>query len=475
MRNNYKICRLLLLFLLLQYTPFFIKAQVTFQKVYPTTIRQSGKDVLPTSDGGYLIAGMTTTTIVGDSDIYLIKTDYSGNILWTKTYGGSLPDYPHALIRTNDSNYFMLGFTKSYGAGGADIWLLKIDPSGTLLWSKAYGGTGDESGHEIIPTSDGNYAITGRSNNDAYLLKINPAGNTIWTKSYGGSQYETSHSVKQCLDGGYILVGKTFSYGQGAGDIYVVKTNSTGDTTWTKTFGGIYDDEAGYVLANPDGTYTIDAQISSNNLLSGLDIYVVKIDANGNSIWTKTYGGNDKDVTHNIQPTSDHGYIIAGISRSFGWINPDMWLVKIDSVGNVMWTRNYGSWFHDHCYVVKQTSDGGYIALGHEEDSNSITHVFFIKLNGLGQLPVEEFAMNNIFTVYPNPTTGLIKINLGFVEKGSIFKIYNALGQVVFLETVESSQTVNVKIIDMKDREPGIYFVSIQSAKQLTTKKIILK
>lgn len=456
----------------------FVKAQVTFQQVYPVTgsINQSGRDVMPTSDGGYLLVGMTMNNTPGDSDIYVVKTDYLGNITGTTTFGGPMPDYAYSFIPTNDNNYFVLGFTMSYGAGSYDVWLLKIDPACNVLWSKTYGTSGQDVGNQIVPTADGNYMITGRSNNDALLIKIDPQGNELWRKTYGGALYETSHSVAQSADGGFILVGQTFSFGAGGADIYVIKTDASGNLSWQKTFGGSYDDEGKYVLANSDGTFIIDGQISSSSALSSLDINVIKTDASGAVIWNQVYGGNDKDVTHMIQPTSDGGYIIAGISRSFGWINPDMWLVKIDQFGASTWTKNYGSWYHDHCYAVKQTSDGGYVALGHQEDINSITHVFFVKTDGSGQVSIPEVWINNVFSVYPNPSQGIIHVDLDnyATEPGSSIKICNSLGDILYSETMESMNRNN-NMIDLKSKPQGVYLVSIQTKKNVYTKRIVIE
>ncbi|MGZ3864908.1 MAG: T9SS type A sorting domain-containing protein [Bacteroidia bacterium] len=455
-----------------------VKAQVTFQQVYPVTgsINQSGRDVIPTSDGGYLLAAMTMNNTPGDSDIYILKTDYAGNVTGTTQLGGPQPDYVYSFIPTGDGNYFVLGFTMSYGAGSYDVWLLKIDPSCNVLWTKTYGTSGQDVGSQIIPTSDGNYLITGRSNNDALLIKIDPLGNELWRKTYGGALYETSHSVAQCPDGGFVLVGQTFSYGAGGADMYVIKTDGSGILSWQKTFGGAYDDEGKYVLANSDGTFIIDGQISSSTSLSALDINVIKTDGSGSVIWNQVYGGNDKDVTHMIQPTSEGGYIITGISRSFGWINPDMWLVKIDQFGASSWTKNYGSWYHDHCYAVRQTADGGYVAIGHQEDINSITHVFFVKTDGSGQVSVPEVKMNNIFSVYPNPSPGVIHVDMDnyTTEPGSTIRVCNALGETFYSETMDNVSKNN-NVIDLKNNPKGVYMVSIQTEKKIYTRKIIVE
>src|SRR5438309_5538490 len=155
------------------------KAQfVTFEKDYNTQVKhnQSGRDIIETTDRGFIIVGMTRNNIAGDSDIYILKTNNLGDTLWSKTYGGTQPDYPHSITTTNDGNYFVVGFTRSFGSGLKDIYLLKIDPSGNLIWSKTYGQTGNDAGKEIIHTSDGNFVIAGSSNYNAFLMKIDGDG-----------------------------------------------------------------------------------------------------------------------------------------------------------------------------------------------------------------------------------------------------------------------------------------------------------
>lgn len=468
--------------------PFLISGQITtFEKHYHFGyINQSGRDVLTTSDGGYIITGMTETSIPDDSDIIIMKTNNLGDTLWTKTYGGTQADYPYAILNTNDGNYFIVGFTKSFGAGNSDTWLLKINPSGDTLWSKTYGGSGYDEARNIIATIDGNYMIVGRSktgsNDDAYLMKINPAGTIIWKKNYGGPQIEIGHSVKECLDGGFVFMGQTWSYGKGMGDIYLIKTNPAGDTTWTKTFGGVGTDDGNDILVNTDSTFTIGAETNSPDPQANgdIDVELLKVDMNGMLIWKKFYGGTNKDVCHMIQATTDGGYIIAATSRSFSWIKPDMWLIKTNSIGDTIWTRRYGypDPYHEHSYSVKQTTDGGYLFLGHSEDINWFKQVYFLKLNQDGKLEplgTNEFALDkaNTIKVYPNPSDGVFNINFES-EIPLVLKISNSLGQVIFSESDNSLKNGN-SIINLKGQKPGIYFLSLETKDRVTTKKIVFQ
>jgi hypothetical protein len=460
-----------------------MKGQTTFQKIYSATINQSGTDVAATSDGGYIIVSTTEDNILNDLDIRILKTNSSGDTVWTKNYGGSRPEYPNQLLPTSDGNYFIVGYTQSFGTGDQNIYLLKINPAnGDTLFTKVYGGFGNEDGKEIAATADGNYVIVGASNslnyanNDVQLIKINPAGDILWTKYYGGPNYESARSVKLCLDGGFIIAGKTAANSTAVASLYLVKTNPTGDTTWTKTYGGPDSYEGKSILANSDGTYTLCVDDSSGARDS--DVKVMKIDAGGTIIWNKTYGGTDKDICKMIQPTTDGGYIVAGISRSFGWINPDFWILKFNSTLDTTWTRHYGGAGHEHCFAVKQTSDGGYIAIGHTKSYTPNTQVMFLKLNSEGKFgtvaSVDEFASNTTFNVYPNPSEGIMNIDLKGTSEAELI-IRNVTGQTVFSERINSSTINSSEVVDLKGKESGIYFLTVLSTKQTLTKKIILQ
>lgn len=472
------------LFLILLFNSYNLIGQVTFERTYLSFIPESGKDVLQTSDGGYIIAASTETSTVDDLDIMIVRTDNLGNILWKKAYGTNLPSSPNGILQTSDGNFFIVGYQVAAGSLDSDHYLLKIDGSnGDSLFSKVFGGYGNEESKEIIATSDGNYMIVGASNsisipdNQMQVIKVDAAGNQLWTQYYGDLSYQSARSVKQCPDGGYILAGKTISAGMAS--IQLVKTNSTGGTMWTKTIGGTGSLEGKSILVNVDGSYTLSVD-DSISLVNDSDVRIMKIDPTGTTIiWNNLYGGTEKDITKMLQPTSDGGYIVTALSRSFGWFNPDFWILKLDAMGDTMWTKNYGGSDHEHCYAVRQTSDSGYIVVGHSRSNPNglrIEEMYLIKLNSNGELTtvgVNEYAFNNGLMVHPNPSSGVVNLNLtGKYESGSVCKIMNAMGQLVYSENIDS--TVESSIIDLKNNAPGVYYVSIQSPNNLITKKLIL-
>ncbi len=164
--------------------------------------------------------------------------------LWTKAFGGTNEDYGRSVQETSDGGYIIAGYTKSFGAGSYDVYLIKTDANGDTTWTKTYGGSNIDQGYSVEQTSDGGYIIAGNSKSfgagldDVYLIKTDANGDTTWTKTYGGSNIDQGYSVEQTSDGGYIIAGYTKSFGAGSYDVYLIKTDANGDTTWTKTYGG---------------------------------------------------------------------------------------------------------------------------------------------------------------------------------------------------------------------------------------------
>jgi hypothetical protein len=262
-------------------------AQVRFAKTYGGTSWDRAFSVRQTSDGGYIVTGYTSSFGAGNYDVFLIKTDAFGNIQWAKTYGGTNGDNATSVRQTSDGGYIVAGYTFSFGAGGSDIFLIKTDASGNIQWAKTYGGTGDDWASSVQQTSDGGYIVAGYTysfgsgNLDIILIKTDASGNIQWAKTYGGTGWDIPLSVQQTSDGGYIVAGTTSSFGAGGGDIFLIKTNAFGNVQWAKTYGGTGDDVAYSVRQTSDGGYIV-ASYTSSFGAGTYDAFLIKTDANGN-------------------------------------------------------------------------------------------------------------------------------------------------------------------------------------------------
>jgi hypothetical protein len=208
---------------------------VTFAKTYGGTGYDHAFSVQQTSDGGYIVAGVTYSFGAGNEDIILIKTDANGNIIWAKTYGGTDNDRVYSVQQTSDGGYILAGGKYSFGGSWVDIFLIKTDASGNVQWAKTYGGTSWYEAYSVQQTSDGGYIVTGYTlsfgagNLDIFLIKTDANGNIIWAKTYGGTDDDHASSVQQTSDGGYIVTGITYSFGAGSADIFLIKTDANGN------------------------------------------------------------------------------------------------------------------------------------------------------------------------------------------------------------------------------------------------------
>ena len=335
-----------------------------------------GYSVLQTSDGGYAIAGYTDSFGAGGIDIFLVKTDSAGTMQWNKTYGGTGDESGRSFVRTSDGGYAIAGYTSSFGAGASDVYLVKTDSAGTMQWNKTYGGTGTDLGYSVVQTSDGGYAIAGRTNSfgaggiDVYLVKTDSAGSMQWNKTYGGTGNDVGNSIVQTYDSIYAIAGYTNSFGAGGNDVYLVMTDSHGSMQWNKTYGGTGNDVGNSIVQTSDywyfGTdfwYVIVGDTSSFGA-GEEDVYLIKTSTSGNMVWNKTYGGTGDESGNSVVRTSDGGYAVAGYTYSFGAGFSDVYLVKTDSAGSMQWSKTYGGTDGERGHSIIKTSDGGYVIAG---------------------------------------------------------------------------------------------------------------
>jgi hypothetical protein len=362
-----------LLFIALLFSHFTSFAQapdLVWTKTYGGVSEEWGHFVQQTSDFGYIIAGGTESYGAGSTDIYLIKTDYLGNTLWTKTYGGPNADIAYSVQQTNDGGYVIVGLTYSYGAGGSDVWLIKTNASGNVVWTKTYGGSNNEQGYSVKQTTDGGYIISGTDAydfspyDDVYIIKTNSSGDILWTTTWNrpdANNDDRGGEIQLTDDGGYIMVGHSYNYNGNGIKVTLLKLNSSGTIEWWKAHGIEQDQRGSSVLQTDDGGYIFSAYTG----LANPDFWLVKTDSAGDILWTKRFGGPSDEYPGQIMcKTADGGYVIVGYTASFGSGGNDVWLVKTDQSGNEMWNLPIGSSGDDRGVSVQQSVDGGFIITG---------------------------------------------------------------------------------------------------------------
>lgn len=327
---------------------WLIKTDAEGQKEWDRTYGGLGKDlgffVQQTKDEGYIIVGgKKSFWIIGSYDLWIIKTDAKGNVLWDRTFGGSGEDLGFSVQQTNDDGYIIAGYTSF--TNGKKAWIIKIDSQGNKQLDMAT-GRADSEAASIGLTKDGGYIITGYTpssgsgKEDVWLIKTNSKLHWDWLKTFGGPSRDLGLSVQETEDGGYIIAGLTESFGAGKGDVWLIKTDSKGDREWDRTFGGSNFDSGASVQQTRDGGYivtgynttTIDNVGSYSRLFNSDNIgrvWLIKTDSEGIELWNETFGGTRNDWGNSVQETRDGGYIITGVTESYGAGKEDVWLIKV--------------------------------------------------------------------------------------------------------------------------------------------------
>jgi len=365
----------------------------------------------PTADGGIILGGHSIsnngdiTSNFGDYDWWVFKINDEGNIVWQKSYGGSLYDKCRYATENPDGTSLAFGSVKSndydvagnHTPGENDYWLLKLDPVGNIIWSKCYGGTAEEGGRSVIRTLDGNYLVAGYTHSDdgdvsfryggydVWLIKVSSNdGSIIWGKTFGGTKDERVRSIAQWPNGDFVFSGNTQSSdydldgttNNGEEDVYVARIDSSGHLVWSKQYGGPGQDRAYYCTRDIDGNVLVAGKDSANGgAVTGnhgeSDVWVFKLKySDGSMMWQKSFGGTLDDEGFRINPAPDGGYIIGATSESSDGDSPlnrghsDYWFIKTDSALNIQWTRTDGGPGYDHLNDIILKDDGTFVGIG---------------------------------------------------------------------------------------------------------------
>jgi len=405
---------ILLLILPTTFSLFGQAPVIQWQKIWGSSNGDYASNIKPTSDGGYIIVGYTEGAdgdVVGYhgnialGDLWVIKMNSAGAMEWQKALGGIFSEVMGPdVLQTPDGGYLVAGSSSSRDCGmatnhgGLDCWLVKLKPNGDIAWQKMVGGEYNEYVTSIDPTADGGYVIGGYSNSvtgafsghhgtsstfDWWITKVDAGGNQVWQLTLGGTQDDQCTSARSTPDGGVIAAGLVWSadgdvagLNHGRADYMVVKIDNAGVIQWKKTYGGSEADLACGVRLTSDGGYIIagasgsnNGDVSGNHVSVGpfLDYWVLKINSNGVIQWQKCYGGKYSETPYFIQNTPDGGYVLVGTSESpDGDVgcnagSADGWILKIDAAGNKEWSKVVGGNYVDDLFSIQPLADGSYI------------------------------------------------------------------------------------------------------------------
>lgn len=356
-----------------------------WEKTFGGVMSEAGWSVEQTGDGGYIAVGYTNSSGAGGRDVYAVKVSSTGSLEWEETYGGSEDDGGLAVVEAADGGYAIAGYTRSFGASVQDIYLVKVNSNGGLEWGTQYGASWDDIATCIRRTPDGGYVLAGQAYSPSTgwefcLLKVASDGGFGWYRTFGGTLGDFSKAVEPTADDGYMVVGWTLSYGVGGGDVYLVKVDSLGNPEWEKTYGGASADYGLSLQTTADGGYIIGGQTSSFGAGED-DMSLLKIDSGGEIEWYKAYGGGQGDFGSSALETADGGYVIVGETVSFGAGDADVYLVRTDANGNLEWSQTFGGASGDGGYGLG-LADDGYIITGYTSSSGAgETDLYLIKVD----------------------------------------------------------------------------------------------
>ncbi|MGD8538482.1 MAG: DJ-1/PfpI family protein [Candidatus Aminicenantes bacterium] len=349
---------------------------VIWGKTYGGKGADGARAVCETPEGGFLITGYTFSQGTGDADILIVKVDKRGNLLWAKSYGGAGTEYGYDCAAV-DGAFLIAGYTTSYGKGSKDVYLLKLDSDGKEVWSKTFGGTNWDVGMAVEGDAKNGYVVCGFTHSfgageeDVYVIKTDSDGNEIWSKTFGGKRYEYGNSIHLFNDGGCLVGATTGTFGKGNADFYLIKLDADGNEVWNKAYGNKgrrgYGFDWGHSMSlSGDGGSVLVGQTDSQDIM---DAHVVKFDAKGNVLWTRSFGNEPfYDYGHSVCEMKEGIYVVCGVTKSIQG-NNDISLAKLDSNGKVLWEGSYGSAGSDWGSSIIDTKDGHCILTGHTDSS----------------------------------------------------------------------------------------------------------
>src|ERR1041385_5308886 len=301
-------------------------AQNVFQKVFGESQSETGTSIHLLSDSNYIISGYTNSFTAPFRDAYLLKVDSSGNVIWSKTYGGSNDEVCYYAGLVNSGGYVLTGGTKSFGAGENDLFVIRTDAAGNMIWSAITGGAYNDYGWSAIQTIDRGFLISGFAEtclggcNQGLLVKTDSSGNILWTKLLGGAGSEALYGMDRTSDGGYIVTGETSTNSFGSSDTWLIKLNANGDTVWTRFYGSATEESGAVVRQTSGGGYIIAGDI--HNAFNIHHASLLKTDSVGNLQWAKTFGNPDTtgggEFGWDVHQLNDRGYLLVGSTPEIG-------------------------------------------------------------------------------------------------------------------------------------------------------------
>ncbi len=479
--------KLLFTYIALLLSVFVFGQQTTWQKVYSTNSYDEGRSVIQTYDTSFVVAG-ASSGFDGNSDMLLMKVDSLGNFKWAKTFGGAQIEWAEEVIETKDSGYVMLGYSNSFGTGDYDIYLVKTDVNGNLLWTKTYGGADWDFGFDIALLHDGGFILLGETfsygsgNNDIYAVRTNSVGDTIWTKTFGGSGFEKPSDVIFTSDSNIVIIGESTSSGAGLEDIYIIKIDTLGNEIWNNVSGSVGSDKGASIVEDNAGDFYF---IYNTNFgtVGDWDMHPGKISKNGtlSSPFGTYFGGAMEEYCNElIYDSGNDVYYFTGYTYSVGAGLSDMQIYKASNGGWWMDGNTFGDNAEEEGQSIKLCYDGGIISTGYTNLGAGVRSVFLVKMDqnivSSGGFPediitgVAENSDRLGVGIYPNPASNDVIVDWKAEEYNANLTIWSASG--VFIQSISVQKNQMVSVANLPQ---GVYFLNFQfKNKAPIVKKMII-
>lgn len=450
--------------------------QIEWERVYGSPAIEYGYGVRSCPDSGYIVAG--TTSMNGVTDGYLLRMDTLGMLLWSKTFGGNNVDVFRSIRILPDSGFIIAGYSNSAGHGGYDGWLLRTDKDGDTLWTKYIGTPDWDFFYDVYPTWDGGFILAGGTygagagDEDMYFVRTDMNGDTLWTRTYGGIYEDEARSICETGDSLLVTCGFSMSLGDTLGDAWILRMEENGDTIWTRTLGEPTTKDKAYGIANCS-RYSRIFVTGETNAAGNADGFVRALGYAGNTIYTDLAGGNLEDYFTSIVTRAEGTSTVYGVTYSYGGGNGDCYFF-----GNryTTITTTHGTLQEDKGFALDTTLDNGYILCGYTTGfSSNLPNIYLVKTDSIGNstnvLSIHEQGVYQHLassSVFPNPASEQVTINIDSkqnlpVEMQLVF--YDLSGRALLKFDSQnwtwiSNQTANIQI-DISSLPVGIYYYTI--------------
>ena len=455
-------------------------------RLYERELDQEAHACVRTPEGEFVLTG--TMGNYPDYDVYVMCIDGAGDTLWTSVYGSDERDTASDLVMTSDRGWLVGGYVYRGGLDG-DIFVMKLDSTGWLEWQEEYDAGSWELGGGILSTPDGGYLITGitwgfgAGLGDMLIIKIDSTGNELWRRLYGWPYNDSIADAILVPEGGYLFVGSS-NVEWANRDGILLRTDEWGDSLWSRTYGGAGDDDLYTITAHSEGGYLLSGQLSTYANYNSADVWIIRVDETGNTIWERTYGGEYNDYPFAHIQTPDSGFIFVGSTQSFQVGGTKMYVVRTDILGDTLWTRIYGSDVFVKARAVELAPNGDYLIAGYSESgyygSYDICALRLEQDSGTIISDNHGTLLPHIISIsaYPNPFNATTSITFSLPQATVVqLRVYDVLGREVAALYNGMAQAGEHELhADAADWPSGIYFARLDAGEtQLTQKLMLLK